>query len=185
MDEKTIGANIRAIRQAAKVTLTEVATRAGITKSTLSKIETGQISTPISTLLTIASTLGVRLADFVREENPEKRWTFTPKGKGRLLVRNGSRFGYAYEGLAVDFPDRLVEPFLLTINPSDQAGVFRHEGHEFVYMLSGHVEFTVGSERFEMKEGDFLYFDSTLEHQTRLIGAEPARFLCCFIEQRN
>ncbi len=184
MDEQTIGANIRAIRQAAKVTLAEVAQRAGITKSTLSKIETGQISSPISTLLAIAAALGVRLSDFVREESAEKKWTFTPKGKGRLMVRNGSRFGYAYEGLAVDFPQRMVEPFLLTINPSDKGGVFQHDGQELIYMLSGHVEFTVGSERFEMSEGDFLYFDSSLKHQTRLIGDEPARFLCCFIEKR-
>jgi len=183
MDETTIGANIREIRLAKKASLTDVAKRSGLTKGTLSKIENGQVSSPISTLLSIAEALGVHLSDFVREEAPAKRWTLTRKGEGRLIVRDGSRFGYAYEGLAVDFPGRLAEPFILTIRPQDRVGKFRHGGHEFIYLLSGKVEFTVGSEVFEMSEGDFLYFDSTLPHQTRLLGKEPARFLCCFLEK--
>ncbi len=183
MDERTIGANIRQLRLGAKASLTEVAKRAGITKSTLSKIETGQISSPISTLLSIASALGIHLSDFVLEETPEKKYTLTRKGEGHLIVRDGSRFGYAYEGLAVGFQGRLVEPFLLTIAPGDKEGVFTHGGQEFIYMLSGHVKMTVGSDVFEMKEGDFLYFDPTQTHKTKLIGKKPAQFLCCFIEK--
>jgi len=184
MDERSIGENIRQIRLAAKASLTETAKRAGITKSTLSKIETGQISSPISTLLSIASALGAHLSDFVREETAEKKYVLTRKGEGPLVVRDGSRFGYAYEGLASNFPGRLVEPFLLTIQPGDKTGCFSHGGHEFVYMLSGHVEWSVGPDTFEMREGDFLYFDPSLTHKTRLIGKTPARFLCCFIEKR-
>ncbi len=183
MDERTIGANIRKVRLAKEASLTEVAKRAGITKGTLSKIETGQTSSPISTLLSIASALGVHLSDFVREETPAKRYTLTRKGQGRLVVRDGSKFGYAYEGLAVDFPNRLAEPFVFTIRPGDEIGKFQHDGQEFIYVLSGHVEITVGSDAFEMKEGDFIYFDPTQTHQTRLLGDEPARFLCCFIEK--
>jgi transcriptional regulator with XRE-family HTH domain len=183
MNEQTIGANIRQVRLAKKASLTEVAKRAGITKGTLSKIEHGQTSSPISTLLSIATALGAHLSDFVREETTEKRCIVTRKGKGRLMVRDGSRFGYSYEGLAVDFPARLVEPFLLTIQPSDRVGKFQHEGQEFIYLLSGRVEITVGSESVEVEEGDFIYFDSTQFHQTRLLGEEPARFLCCFIEK--
>lgn len=185
MDEKIIGSNIRTLRLAKKASLTEVAKRAGITKSTLSKIETGQTSSPVSTLISIASALGLHLADFVQEEKTERKTVFTPRGKGRLIVRNGTGLGYSYEGLAVDFPGRLVEPFLLTINPGDKVAEFRHEGQEFIYMLSGQVEFTVNGERFEMTPGDFIYFDSTQPHQTRLLGSEPARFLCCFIENRS
>ena len=183
MNEQTIGANIRQVRLAKNASLTEVAKRAGITKGTLSKIEHGQVSSPISTLLSIASALGAHLSDFVREEASAKRTILTRKGKGRLMVRDGSRFGYAYEGLAVDFPGRLVEPFLLTILPSDRVGKFQHEGQEFIYLLSGRVEVTVDTEVFEMEEGDFIYFDATQFHQTRLLGDEPARFLCCFIEK--
>lgn len=182
MDEKTIGANIREIRLGKKASLTEVAKQAKITKSTLSKIETGQISSPISTLLSIATALGVHLSDFVKEESTSSRTVFTPKGKGRLVVRDGTRFGYAYEALAIGYPDRAAEPFLLTIRPEDKVGEFTHSGQEFIYLLSGAVKVQVGSETFEMHEGDSLFFDATQKHLTTLLSKEPARFLCCFIE---
>lgn len=182
MDEIAIGANIRKIRLAKKTSLTDLAKRANIAKGTLSKIENGQTSSPISTLLSIASALGVHLADFVKEDEPATRCVFTPANQRRLIVRDGSQFGYAYEGLAVGYPGRRVEPFILTIGPDDEEGCFQHGGQEFLYLLSGSIEFTVGNETFAMQEGDSLYFDPTLPHKTHLVGNTPARLLCCFIQ---
>jgi transcriptional regulator with XRE-family HTH domain len=179
MNEKTVGENIRAIRLASRASLTEVAKRA---KSTLSKIENGQTSSPISTLVPIAAALGVHLGDFFREKKASTRYILTRKEKGKVIVRDGSRFGYAYEALAIDFLNKPVEPFLLTISPGDKVGSFRHKGHEFFYMISGKIEFTHGEEKMVMQSGDSLYIDSTITHRTRLLSKTPARFLCLFIE---
>src|SRR5271155_1044668 len=102
MNEKSVGENIRTIRLAARASLTEVAKKAKLTKSTLSKIENGQISSPISTLLPIAAALGVKLGEFFREIEEQPRRILTRKGKGNVIVRDGSRLGHAYEALAVD-----------------------------------------------------------------------------------
>jgi len=182
MDEKTIGANIREIRLAKKASLTETAKLAGITKSTLSKIENGQLSSPISTLLSIAKALGVHLADFVKENHPTSHAIHTPKGKGRLVVRDGTRLGYSYESLALGFPNQAAEPFLLTIRPGDSVGEFRHSGQEFIYVLSGAVRFEVGDQVYDLHQGDSLFFDATQIHRTSLLGKEPAQFLAVFIE---
>lgn len=182
MDEIAIGANIRNIREAKKISLTDLAKRAGIAKGTLSKIETGQTSSPISTLLSIATALGVHLANFVKEDEPATRCVFTRADQRRLIVRDGSRFGYAYQGLAVGYPGRRMEPFVLTVGPDDEEGSFKHGGQEFIYLLSGTIEFTVGKEAYLMREGDSLYFDPSLPHRTRLVGQEPARLLCCFVQ---
>src|SRR5271155_5357718 len=106
MDERQVGENIRAIRQASKASLTEVAKRAGMTKSTLSKIENGQTSSPISTLVAVAAAMGVHLAEFFREAGGDPRYILTRKGKGKPIVRDGTRLGYSYEALAVDFPNK-------------------------------------------------------------------------------
>ena len=177
-----VGENIRALRMAARVSLTEAAKRAGLTKSTLSKIETGQISSPISTLVAVASALGVRLADFFREAVPEMRYVLTRSGHGKAIVRDGTNLGYSYEALAVDFPNKPAEPFLITVSPGDKAGTFRHGGHEFVYVLSGHVEFTVGDEKLTLHPGDSLYFDPMQVHALKPLHDMPAQFLCLFIE---
>src|ERR1043165_4422706 len=156
MDECKVGENIRAIRAAAGLSLTEVARRAGITKSTLSKIEKGQTSSPISTLVVVAETLGVKLAEFFRESDVPVRYVLTRTGAGKKIDRGGANAGYTYEALAVEFPDKPVEPYLLTISPGDKEANFQHTGHEFVYVLSGDLEFNVGDAKLELHPGDSL-----------------------------
>ncbi len=182
MNEGMVGENIHSIRLASAVSLTEVAKRAGMTKSTLSKIENGQTSSPISTLTAIAGALGVRLAEFFVEAAEAPRYVLTRSGKGKTIVRDGSRLGYSYEALAVDFPNKLAEPFLLTISPGDKEGRFKHDGHEYIHMLVGDIEFTLGDEKFELHPGDSLYFDPRLTHILKPLKKKPARFLCFFIE---
>ena len=67
ISEQTIGANIRRRREAAGLTVTALARRAGLTKGTVSKIETGKVSPPISTLLRIAQAVDAPLAEFFAE----------------------------------------------------------------------------------------------------------------------
>ncbi len=82
-----MGENIRAIRLAANVSLTDVAKRAGITKSTLSKIENGQVSSPISTLVAVASTLSIRLAEFYREAAHPPSYVLPSWEKGKKRAK--------------------------------------------------------------------------------------------------
>ncbi len=182
MDERLIGENLREIRLSQGQTLTKVAKLAGLTKSTLSKIETGQVSAPISTFMKIADAMGRELAEFFRKPSERPSFVLTRKGEGETIVRGGSKFGYTYEALALEMPGKRVEPFLLTIQPGDKKGTFGHGGQEFIYMLSGQMEFTVGTERMRLKAGDSLYFDPTKTHTTNVMGSKPVRFLCLFIQ---
>ncbi len=177
-----VGENIRAIRMASQVSLTEVAKRAKITKSTLSKIENGRISSPISNLVVIASALGVRLADFFKEDSTPSSYVLTRKGKGKQIVRDGTDLGYTYEALAIDYPGKPVEPFLITVSPGDKDGRFQHGGQEFIYMLSGELAFTLGDTTLKLTPGDSLYFDPKMTHALKPLHKKRAQFICLFIE---
>ncbi|MFW6059504.1 MAG: helix-turn-helix domain-containing protein [Phycisphaeraceae bacterium] len=185
MDERDVGANIRRRREAAGLTLTALAERAELTKSTLSKIETGRTSAPVSTLLRIADALGVPLAEFFLEPRDDPPFVLTRKGEGRIITRDGSRFGYAYEALALEMQHKRAEPFLLTIRPGDPVGHFRHGGEEFIHMLAGRLAITVGQHELTLRPGDSLYFDPRHEHTTRVLGNKPAKFLCIFVQDTH
>ena len=187
MDEQSIGLNIRRLRELRGLTLTYVANAAELAKSTISKIENGQISSPISTLMRLADALGVRLAEFFIDPSEQPPYVLTRKGAGPVIAQNGSQFGYSYQSLAMNMPNKQAEPFLLTINPGDPVGEFRHDGQEFIYMLTGRMRFTVGDEVLVLRQGDALYFDPTKVHKTEVVGGKPAKFLCVFIQgvQRN
>ncbi len=182
MNEQAIGRNIRQLRQRAGLTLTALAKKARMTKSTLSKIETGQTSSPISTLLRIAATLEVTISEFFIEETTNPPFILTRKGQGQIIARDGSQWGYAYEALASKLKQKIGEPFLLTIRPGDPKGQFQHGGQEFIYMLSGQMEFSVGGTVLKLNPGDSLYFNPALLHTTRVTGKHPAIFLCIFMQ---
>lgn len=185
MNEQTIGMNIRKIREKAHITVTSAAQKADLTKSTLSKIETGQISPPISTLMRIAKALDVGVVEFFSEERQDCPYLFTPKGKGKIIIQDGSKFGYSYEALSLDKHDKYIEPFILTIDVNDPVGEFRHDGQEFIYMLSGSMEVFIGKNQLVLKSGDSLYFDSSYVHKTHVLGKRPARFLCIFVQDKK
>jgi transcriptional regulator with XRE-family HTH domain len=181
IDEPEIGRNIRRLREASGLTLTDAAEKAKLSKGALSKIENGQNSPPIATLIRIAKVIRVPLARFFAMEDINPPYVFTPKGSGRHTPMHGSKFGYAYEALGLGKEDKRAEPFLLTIRPEDPEGSFYHEGQEFIHMLTGKMSFIIGGDELVLRAGDSLYFDSEVTHRTRAMGTAPAKFICIFI----
>lgn len=185
MNEKAIGANVRRIRQQSKQTLADTSKKANLTKSAMSKIETGQISPPISTLIRIAKAIKVPVVELFVDEQQQPPYVLTRKDKGRILTRDGSKFGYSYEALALEKSDKYVEPFVLTVSPDDPSGQFHHSGQEFIYMLSGCLEVTVCEEIIKLRAGDSLYFDSSHVHKLQALGKREARFICVFVQMNH
>lgn len=185
MNEQVIANRIRKIRQESGLTLTAAAEKADLTKSALSKIETAGISPPISTLIRIAKALEVPLVEFFVDEEDEPVCVFTPASSGQITDHKGSRFGYRYEALAMSKRNKYVEPFILTIEPGDPPGDFFHKGQEFLYMLDGVMDFTVGESTYRMKAGDSIYFDSAVKHKTQLVGNKAVKFIAVFIQDKS
>jgi len=63
---REIGANIRAAREAAKLSQEKLGELTGLDRKTVNRIEQGAYSTLLDHLLLIADALGVPLADLVR-----------------------------------------------------------------------------------------------------------------------
>ncbi|MEW5818248.1 MAG: XRE family transcriptional regulator, partial [Spirochaetota bacterium] len=181
IDEKKIGENIRDIRKRIGITLDDLAEKVGITKSTLSKIETGKTSTPINTMLRIANALEVDITEFFLKRRDRPPYVHTRKGLGQIVTRDGSRFGYTYEALALKMVDKLAEPFLLTIDKNDNTGDFQHAGEEFVYILSGTIIYTIGNDSITLNPGDSLYFNSGIVHSMRVLSDTPVKLLFVMI----
>lgn len=182
MDERQIGLNIRSLREGRGLSLTEAAKRAGLSKSTLSKIETAKVSSPISTLLTIAGMLQVHLSRFFAESDNAPDYVVTRRGKAPVISCGGTQYGYSYQALALEMPEKLAEPFLLTVRPGDKRGIFQHEGQEFIHILSGRMRMNVGTDKVVLESGDSLYFDPRQAHSCEAMDRKAVRFLCIFIQ---
>jgi transcriptional regulator with XRE-family HTH domain len=116
--ESQIGKNIKALRLSRKLTLEALAGKAGLTKGYLSKVENSKKSPPVSTLIVIAKALGVTLSRIFGEENTSTAARWSKRRNGNSWPKPASAFGYSYETLAQKYPNKKMEPSILTI-PAD------------------------------------------------------------------
>jgi quercetin dioxygenase-like cupin family protein len=72
-----------------------------------------------------------------------------------------------------------MQAMLFRISPqATSGGSYKHEGEEFIYMLSGKFEIWLDEvERYVLERGDSLYFLSTQAHRWRGLGSEEAVLL--------
>ena len=175
--EEATGLRVRRLRKARGLTLDALSELTGVSKSVLSKIENGKVSSPISTFSRICSALDVSLGDLFSDDGGGDPLVVR-KGERRLLSRMGTPFGYVYYSLAHPRPGRRMAPFLL-IYPHDLKTIptFSHAGEEFLFVLKGRLEFVYGDRTLILKEGDSLYLDPQVEHGARALGGRVCETL--------
>ncbi|MGV8079099.1 MAG: helix-turn-helix domain-containing protein [Syntrophales bacterium] len=177
--ESEIGKRIRSIRKERGITLEQLAQQVGFTKGYLSKVEKSSKSPPVSTLGMIARSLGVTISALLGEENNTTPISIVRRDERPIIARGGTAFGYSYEAVAHKFPNKIMEPFVLTLpdNPKKKT-MYRHEGHEILFVLEGTMKFFHGGEVFIVEEGDCIYFESSYPHFGESVGQKEVK---CFM----
>ena len=168
--ESEIGRRIKASRINKKFTLEQLAKQTGFTKGYLSRIEKSEKSPPLSTLGIIARVLGITISFLVGEEEQKTSFGIVKKGERPLIVR-GNALDYSYEAVAHTFPNKKMEPFILTLplKPKKKT-IHQHEGEELLFVLEGTMKFLLGNREHILEEGDCIYFDSIFPHFGESVG---------------
>ena len=171
-----IGKKIKEIREDKGLTLQELAKLTGFSSAILSQIENHLESPSLGTLMKIAKALNVDLGIFFGVET-KSPYYITKKGEGVNVARFASkdgitRYGYTYSSLGMGKQNRKLEPFIVELEPETLKNekAYAHEGEEFIYVLEGKVEITIGEHTEILEPGDSIYYDSTLPHLVRCKG---------------
>jgi len=154
---RQLGAVARRVREGQDLTLTDVATTAGISAGMLSRLETGHVTPSLETLVALAGALGVRPALLLQQVGGDEEGAQrVPAGQGLEVVRRGTRRGHTYHLLAAQRgPRKSFEPFLVTLtDKSEVFPGFQHPGTEFIYILSGEIRYRHGKSSHLLKAGD-------------------------------
>ena len=153
MLEQHLGITVRDLRLRYRLTIADLASRAGISAGMLSKIENGQTSSSLDTLFQIANALGVTISNLFRDFNtPTGGAQLIKNGEGMEVVRAGTKRGHSYQLLAYDQgPKKVFDPFLVTINDKSEVFPdFEHTGTEFIYLLEGKLRYRHGKQTYLM-----------------------------------
>lgn len=187
LEEKEIISKIRSLRKNKEVTLDQLAKMTGLTKGYLSQIENSIKSPPFSTLDKIAYALGVDITYFFannESEQADAKITIVRPEERKKVAPGGLRRGYGYESLAYKKAGKNMEPYLITVE-SQSGGTFKHDGEEFLFILDGVLEFSFGGEKYILRKGDSVYFDSGIEHSGRALGDGKVKMLCVIYNYRR
>ncbi len=156
---------IRRLRTERGLTLEQVAERANLTKSVLSKVENFRVTPSLPGLARIAEALEVTVAELVEGLDEKPRMVVVRRDERVSVERDRPESRIVYEALAHKRRDKAMEPFLLHV-PSGVArpGRLAHEGEEFIMVLEGAVDYDYGDERLRLEAGDCMYADGSVEH---------------------
>jgi transcriptional regulator with XRE-family HTH domain len=175
-----LGERVRALRQARDWTLEEAARRAGLARSTLSKIENGQMSPTFDAVQKLAHGLGIDVPQLFTAPVTDRvtgRRAVTPAGEGR----HHPTTTYEHELLACEITRKRMLPYRTVVRArdfADFAGWVRHDGEEFLMVLSGRVRlFTEFYEAVDLGPGDSAYYDAAMGHCVVSVSIEDAEIL--------
>lgn len=171
-----IGSTIRRLRRERGLSLRDLGRSTGFSISFLSLVERGRSSISLTSLHTLAVSLGVEMSEFFPEPRLE------PAALARVNRRTGdSRLpiqgAHTYRVLGATGFDRALEPLLVTIAPGEETDPrddYAHEGEEFAYVLSGDLVVTVDGVEHALTAGDCIHWKSNVPHLVRNDGDAPA-----------
>jgi quercetin dioxygenase-like cupin family protein len=168
---EAIGQKIKSVRTGKKIKLDQLANETGFSIDYLKDIESGKAIPPVGALLQISRALKIDSGALLKEQESRLQ--------NRIKAHTKRTENYAYTTLTPGAENKHLKAFLVTIEPrQNHKGVgYHHEGEEFIYVLGGKIEVTVGEHVNLLETADSLHFNSGIHHQLKNISDETAELL--------
>ena len=175
-DLSELGTRLRELRSGRGWTQEELARRAGLSKSYLSRIEDGDRQPSLASLLSLAQAYGIALASL-----------FAPPAEGNqpcAVLRAGSLppqlgNGLTYTPLSPLDRSANMQPIRVRVAARREGSeMYQHDGEEWLYLLSGTLHLALADDSYVLHPGDSAHFDARLPHRlTALDGADAELIL--------
>jgi transcriptional regulator with XRE-family HTH domain len=168
------GANLKQRRLQKGWTLEDLAQQSGLSKPFLSRLESGNRQASIAAVLTLSQVFNDSLAAMF-----ETQVALEPC----LIVRKSEAiphdaYGLTYVPLSQAGHRFNLRPIRVTVSPKRIGNEhYRHEGEEWIYVLSGKLTLSLAGEAYDLDEGDAVHFDSRLPHRVFARGKTAAEIL--------
>ena len=177
---KKLGARLQALRATRGWTLGELATRCGVSRSSLSKIERDEVSPTYDVIQRIARGFDIPVVELFSEKTPGPALGRRAVGRAGQVETHQGR-GYLYQLLCNELSTKRMLPYLATIDArslQEAGGYVHHSGEEFLFVLSGTVQFfTEHYAPVMLETGDSIYLDSQMGHACISLSDTPAKVL--------
>ena len=166
----SVGARLKGVRTLRRLTLVNVSAQTGISKSTLSRLETGQRRPTLELLLALSHVYRVPLDDLVGA--PEE-------GDPRIRLRHGRVKGRTV--IPLTRQPNGMQAWKIVIPISNATPDIRaHDGEEWICVPSGKMRIILAGKEMVLGPGEVASFDTKVPHWFGSTGHEPAEILSIF-----
>ncbi len=165
--QENLGAHLRAARVERRLTLSEVASRAGLTKGFLSQLERGESSASIASLLALCDVLDVSIAKVLERASAVAASPVVRRADRKTLYLGGKG---VIDELVSSPHDRRFEVFETHLEPLGSPGDDLYSlGAEFgfAYVLQGRLEFVLKDASYILRRGDTITYSPRDPHTFR------------------
>lgn len=200
-----LGAELRKVREARKLSLRAVASAVGVSASLLSQVETGKTQPSVSTLYALVNFLGISLdslmghpgapapplglsqADESQPRDPSRTSDSVVQRREDNPVIEMEN-GVTWERLSVG-ESAVADPLIVTYAPQGSSSVegkmMRHAALEYGVLLEGRLTLRIEFDRYELEPGDSFCFDAIRPHMYVNEGDVPARGIWFVIARKD
>lgn len=165
-DLSSVAPRLRDVRRRNGLTLEAAAHRLNLSPAHLSRLETGQRQLSLPTLLSLARSYHTTVADLLGEAPPERDVVIRggspePVEAGGWVYRQAGGSRRAMQALRVHVPAGAQNELVRS-----------HPGEEWLYVLKGRLQLSLGGREEVLRPGDAAHYDSVTPH--RLTAVTPA-----------
>ncbi len=162
-DGTRIGAQLKAARLAARMSMAEVAEQAGLTKGFVSKLERDLVNVSVASLIRLCDALGISVGSLFQAPTGEviRRGAYPPINFGG---KNMTEYVLTPSG------EKRVQAILSDIEAGGGSGDDPYPlpaDVEFVFVLAGQLQVTVAGEQITLEQGDAFTFPANTPHTFR------------------
>ncbi len=182
--ENKIGAKVRQLREAKKITVEQLAEQSNCPVDQIRQIEDGALLPSLAPLMEISRALGIRLGTLVDDEPLEGPVVFKSSDFPKVIRFSGkdpkaTSSNLDFYTMAADKKGRHMEPFMIDVKPrtDNVPPLAGHEGEEFIFVISGTINVNYGKTSYELNAGESIYYDSIVPHDVHAKGDQTARIL--------
>ena len=180
---RRVADNLRALRKQRELSLDDLASRSGVSRATLSQIETSKTNPTIAILWKIAAGLGVPFASLLGEERVDRV---------RVLRRGDAQVLRSADGRLESRPltpagaSPMVECYELRLQPraTSQSEPHAKGTCESLTVLTGALRLHVGDEVCDLAAGDSVYFEADVAHAYENPGRVESRYINVILYNR-
>jgi electron transfer flavoprotein alpha subunit len=171
--KRRFGEKVKVLRQAQNWSIEDLAEATGQTPEYIEDVESGAISPPVAFLLRLAGAYGVDPGTFLRNEEKVQ----IRDQRTRDYVKRTRN--YSYQTLTSGAEHDHLRAFMVSIEPhhTHKPVAYKHEGEEFIFVMEGELQFTLGTANHILKAGESIHFHSNIPHKLKSLSAELTRCL--------